>query len=236
MGVINVNKNVILKAIGISKVFNIGKKSELKVLKNIDLEIYSGDINLILGASGVGKSTLLHILGGLDRPTSGTVIFEDKNIFEFNDEELANFRNTKIGFVFQFHHLLNEFTALENICLPGLINRKNKKEVFEKARYLLNEIGLSDRADHKPNELSGGEQQRVAVARALINSPKIVFADEPTGNLDMENSKLLHQLIVKLNRDFNQTFLIVTHNQDLTQYANNIFKIKDGIIIKESLN
>ena len=234
MGVINVNKNVILKAIGISKVFNIGKKSELKVLKNIDLEIYSGDINLILGASGVGKSTLLHILGGLDRPTSGTVIFEDKNIFEFNDEELANFRNTKIGFVFQFHHLLNEFTALENICLPGLINRKNKKEVFEKARYLLNEIGLSDRADHKPNELSGGEQQRVAVARALINSPKIVFADEPTGNLDMENSKLLHQLIVKLNRDFNQTFLIVTHNQDLTQYANNIFKIKDGIIIKES--
>jgi len=234
MGVIIVNKNVILKAIGISKVFNIGKKSELKVLKNIDLEIYSGDINLILGASGVGKSTLLHILGGLDRPTSGTVIFEDKNIFEFNDEELANFRNTKIGFVFQFHHLLNEFTALENICLPGLINRKNKNEVFEKARYLLNEIGLSDRADHKPNELSGGEQQRVAVARALINSPKIVFADEPTGNLDMENSKLLHQLIVKLNRDFNQTFLIVTHNQDLTQYANNIFKIKDGIIIKES--
>ena len=228
------NKNVILKAIGISKVFNVGKKSELKVLKNIDLEIYSGDINLILGASGVGKSTLLHILGGLDRPTSGTVIFEDKNIFEFNDEELANFRNTKIGFVFQFHHLLNEFTALENICLPGLINRKNKKEVFEKARYLLNEIGLSDRADHKPNELSGGEQQRLAVARALINSPKIVFADEPTGNLDMENSKLLHQLIVKLNRDFNQTFLIVTHNQDLTQYANNIFKIKDGIIIKES--
>ncbi len=228
------NKNVILKAIGISKIFNIGKKSELKVLKNIDLEIYSGDINLILGASGVGKSTLLHILGGLDRPTSGTVIFEDKNIFEFNDEELANFRNTKIGFVFQFHHLLNEFTALENICLPGLINRKNKNEVFEKARYLLNEIGLSDRADHKPNELSGGEQQRVAVARALINSPKIVFADEPTGNLDMENSKLLHQLIVKLNRDFNQTFLIVTHNQDLTQYANNIFKIKDGIIIKES--
>jgi len=234
MGVIIVNKNVILKAIGISKIFNIGKKSELKVLKNIDLEIYSGDINLILGASGVGKSTLLHILGGLDRPTSGTVIFEDKNIFEFNDEELANFRNTKIGFVFQFHHLLNEFTALENICLPGLINRKNKKEVFEKARYLLNEIGLSDRADHKPNELSGGEQQRLAVARALINSPKIVFADEPTGNLDMENSKLLHQLIVKLNRDFNQTFLIVTHNQDLTQYANNIFKIKDGIIIKES--
>ncbi|HEY9187109.1 MAG TPA: ABC transporter ATP-binding protein [Ignavibacteria bacterium] len=228
------NKNVILKAIGISKIFNIGKKSELKVLKNIDLDIYSGDINLILGASGVGKSTLLHILGGLDRPTSGTVIFEDKNIFEFNDEELANFRNTKIGFVFQFHHLLNEFTALENICLPGLINRKNKNEVFEKARYLLNEIGLSDRADHKPNELSGGEQQRVAVARALINSPKIVFADEPTGNLDMENSKLLHQLIVKLNRDFNQTFLIVTHNQDLTQYANNIFKIKDGIIIKES--
>lgn len=234
MGVIIVNKNVILKAIGISKVFNVGKKSELKVLKNIDLEIYSGDINLILGASGVGKSTLLHILGGLDRPTSGTVFFEDKNIFELNDEELANFRNTMIGFVFQFHHLLNEFTALENICLPGLINRKNKKEVLEKAKYLLNEIGLSDRADHKPNELSGGEQQRVAVARALINSPKIVFADEPTGNLDMENSKLLHQLIIKLNRDLNQTFLIVTHNQDLTQYANNIFRIKDGKILKES--
>ncbi len=223
--------SIVLKAENISKNFNVGKHSELHVLKNINLEIRTADINLIIGASGVGKSTLLHILGGLDRPSSGAVFYEKKNLFEMGEDALAEFRNTEVGFVFQFHHLLNEFTALENVCLPGLIKKRNKNEVRDKAKFLLNEVGLSDRIGHKPNELSGGEQQRVAVARALINSPKIVFADEPTGNLDAENSRLLHELIIKLNNDLNQTFVIVTHNQDLADRATNIFKIVDGKIV-----
>lgn len=223
--------SVVLRAENISKNFNVGKHSELHVLKNINLEIKTKDINLIIGASGVGKSTLLHILGGLDRPSAGAVYFEGKNLFEMDDETLAGFRNTEVGFVFQFHHLLNEFTALENVCLPGLIKKRNKSEVIEKAKSLLNEVGLDERMGHKPNELSGGEQQRVAVARALINSPKIVFADEPTGNLDAENSLLLHELIIKLNKDLDQTFVIVTHNQDLADRATNIFKIVDGKIM-----
>ena len=232
MGVILVKENsIVLKAENISRNFNVGKHSELHVLKNINLEIRTADINLIIGASGVGKSTLLHILGGLDRPSSGAVFYEGKNLFEMDEETLAQFRNSEVGFVFQFHHLLNEFTALENVCLPGLIKRRSKKEVLEKARFLLEEVGLSERIDHKPNELSGGEQQRVAVARALINSPKIVFADEPTGNLDSENSNMLHELIAKLNQDLNQTFVIVTHNQDLADKATNIFKIVDGKIV-----
>jgi lipoprotein-releasing system ATP-binding protein len=232
MGVILVKENsIVLRAENISKNFNVGKHSELHVLKNINLEIRVGDINLIIGASGVGKSTLLHILGGLDKPSSGAVFFEDKNLFEMDEETLAEFRNSEVGFVFQFHHLLNEFTAIENVCLPAFIKKRNKQEVRERARFLLEQVGLSERMDHKPNELSGGEQQRVAVARALINSPKIVFADEPTGNLDAENSRLLHELITKLNHDLNQTFVIVTHNQDLENKATNIFKIFDGKII-----
>jgi len=232
MGVILVKENsIVLRAENITKNFNVGKHSELHVLKNINLNICSADINLIVGASGVGKSTLLHILGGLDKPSSGAVYYEGKNLFDMNEESLAQFRNCEVGFVFQFHHLLNEFTALENVCLPGYINKRNKKEVQERAKFLLEEVGLSERISHKPNELSGGEQQRVAMARALINSPKIVFADEPTGNLDSENSKMLHDLIAKLNTDLHQTFVIVTHNQDLADRATNIFKIVDGKII-----
>jgi lipoprotein-releasing system ATP-binding protein len=223
--------SVILKAENISKYFNIGKHSEIRVLKNINLEIRTTDINLIIGASGVGKSTLLHILSGLDTPTSGAVYYKGKNIFDMNEERLAAFRNREVGFVFQFHHLLNEFTALENVCLPGFINKGNKNEVLSRAKYLLESVGLSKRMSHKPNELSGGEQQRVAIARALINSPKIIFADEPTGNLDSENSKVLHDLIIKLNQELNQTFVIVTHNQDLANNATNIFKIIDGQIV-----
>jgi lipoprotein-releasing system ATP-binding protein len=223
-------KSVILKAENISKYFNMGKHSEVHVLKNINLEIRTSDINLIIGASGVGKSTLLHILSGLDTPTSGSVYYKGKNIFNMNEEQLAAFRNREVGFVFQFHHLLHEFTALENVCLPGFINKSNKKEIVGKAEHLLESVGLSERMEHKPNELSGGEQQRVAIARALINSPKIIFADEPTGNLDSENSQALHNLIIKLNKELNQTFVIVTHNQDLASQATNIFKIVDGQI------
>jgi lipoprotein-releasing system ATP-binding protein len=223
--------SVILKAENISKYFNKGKLSEIHVLKNINLEIHTSDINLIIGASGVGKSTLLHILSGLDTATSGSVYYKEKNIFNMSEEQLASFRNKEVGFVFQFHHLLNEFTALENVCLPGFINKANKKEVSDRAKHLLESVGLSERMNHKPNELSGGEQQRVAIARALINSPKIIFADEPTGNLDSENSKVLHNLIIKLNQELNQTFVIVTHNQDLANKATNIFKIIDGQIV-----
>lgn len=223
--------SVILKTENISKYFNKGKHSEIHVLKSINLEIRTADINLIIGASGVGKSTLLHILSGLDTPTSGAVYYKGKNIFDMNEELLASFRNREIGFVFQFHHLLNEFTALENVCLPGFINKTGKNEVISKAEYLLESVGLSERMSHKPNELSGGEQQRAAIARALINSPKIIFADEPTGNLDSENSKVLHDLIIKLNQELNQTFVIVTHNQDLANRATNIFKIIDGQIV-----
>lgn len=223
--------SIILKAENISKYFNKGKLSEIHVLKNINLEIHTSDINLIIGASGVGKSTLLHILSGLDTATSGSVYYKEKNIFNMSEEQLASFRNKEVGFVFQFHHLLNEFTALENVCLPGFINKTNKKEVSDRAKHLLESVGLSERMNHKPNELSGGEQQRVAIARALINSPKIIFADEPTGNLDSENSKVLHNLIIKLNQELNQTFVIVTHNQDLANKATNIFKIIDGQIV-----
>ena len=225
------DNSVILQAQNISKYFNLGKHSEIHVLKNINLEICTTDINLIIGASGVGKSTLLHILSGLDTPTSGSVYYKGNNIFDMNEEQLASFRNREVGFVFQFHHLLNEFTALENVCLPGFINKTSKSEVLNRAEHLLESVGLSERMSHKPNELSGGEQQRVAIARALINSPKIIFADEPTGNLDSENSKILHELIIKLNQELNQTFVIVTHNQDLANRATNIFKIIDGQIV-----
>ncbi|HEX9935094.1 MAG TPA: ABC transporter ATP-binding protein [bacterium] len=208
----------------------MGKNLHLDVLKGIDMDIRSGEILAIMGPSGVGKSTLLHILGGLDRPTQGSVIFDDKDIFRSNDEMLARFRNQYIGFVFQFHHLLPEFTALENVAMPSLIRRRNPKDVFTKAKKLLAEVDLKQRLQHKPRELSGGEQQRVAFARALINDPVLILADEPSGNLDMTNSLALHRLIWNLVRRKGKTFAVVTHNEELAARADRVVRLYDGKI------
>jgi len=222
--------SVILKAQDIHKSFPIGKGNSLEVLRGIDLTIQRGEIVAVVGASGAGKSTLLHILGGLDRPTRGTVIVNGFDIFALSDERLARFRNREVGFVFQFHHLLPEFTALENVAIPAMILGKQFQEVSGRAFELLREVGLESRIHHKPSELSGGEQQRVAVARALMNAPQIVLADEPSGNLDTANSEALHSLIVELNRKKGQTFVIVTHNPGLSSLAHRIIKIVDGRI------
>jgi lipoprotein-releasing system ATP-binding protein len=205
---------------------------DLKVLKGIDIEIKKGEIVSIVGASGAGKSTLLHILGTLDNPDSGQLHIKNQNITKLNNSQLARFRNLNIGFVFQFHNLLPEFSAMENICLPGFIGKKNVKEVESKAMELMDLLGITDRKDNKPSELSGGEQQRTSVARALINDPEIVFADEPSGNLDSKNADELHTLFFKLRKELNQTFVIVTHNEHLAQMADRIQEIKDGWIVK----
>lgn len=203
----------------------------LPVLKGVDIEINKGEIISIAGSSGAGKSTLLHILGTLDTADEGEIFLENERIDKLKGKKLAAFRNTHIGFVFQFHHLLPEFTALENVCIPGWIAGRKRKEVTEKAGSLLHILGLKDRGEHKPNELSGGEQQRVAVARALINNPSIVMADEPTGNLDSANARELHNLFIDLRDRFQQTFLIVTHNEELAQMSDRILHMKDGKII-----
>jgi len=208
------------------------KKSygELHVLKGIDLEISPGEIISIIGKSGAGKSTLLHILGTLDNPDSGSLIINGKDITNQNEKALAGFRNKNIGFVFQFHHLLQEFTALENVCIPGFIAGHSPSDVEARAKVLLDYLGLSDRQNHKPGQLSGGEAQRVAVARSLINNPTVVFADEPTGNLDKANSESLHQLIMDLRKDFNITFVIVTHNEELAKLSDRIITLEDGMV------
>jgi lipoprotein-releasing system ATP-binding protein len=204
---------------------------QLWVLKGVDLAIKQGEIVSIVGPSGSGKSTLLHILGTLDSPSNGDVYVNERRVDFKNDQQVALFRNRHIGFVFQFHHLLPEFTALENVCIPGWMAKRNKKEVAERAVSLLQSLGLGDRVENKPNALSGGEQQRVAVARALINKPDIVFADEPTGNLDSANARELHQLFFDLRKQFNQTFLIVTHNEELAQMSDRVLHMKDGKIV-----
>jgi len=204
---------------------------QLWVLKGVDVAIRQGEIASIVGPSGSGKSTLLHILGTLDHPNKGEVFIDQQKVNFLHDKDVASFRNQHIGFVFQFHHLLPEFTALENVSIPGWMAGRKKKEVNEKAIAILKTLGLGDRLDNKPGALSGGEQQRVAVARALINSPKIIFADEPTGNLDSANAKELHQLFFDLRKQFNQTFLIVTHNEELAQMSDRILHMKDGKII-----
>ena len=201
---------------------------ELRVLKGVDLEIRDGEVVSIVGSSGAGKSTLLHILGTLDTPDEGEIFFDGQPLHGMKGRSLARFRNDHIGFVFQFHHLLPEFTALENVCIPGWIAGKAKKEVEARARELLRLLGLGERMENKPGALSGGEQQRVAVARALVNSPRIVFADEPTGNLDSANARELHQLFMKLRKEFGQAFLIVTHNEELAGMSDRVLHMKDG--------
>ncbi len=203
----------------------------LPVLRGVDIQIAKGEIVSIVGSSGAGKSTLLHILGTLDMADKGEIFLNDQRIEKLKGKKLAGFRNTHIGFVFQFHHLLPEFTALENVCIPGWIAGKKKKEVMERAGTLLNILGLKDREQHKPNALSGGEQQRVAVARSLINNPSIIMADEPTGNLDSANAKELHNLFIDLRNKFQQTFLIVTHNEELAQMSDRILHMKDGKMV-----
>jgi lipoprotein-releasing system ATP-binding protein len=211
---------------------NIHKKyGNLEVLKGVDLHIMPSEVISIVGSSGAGKTTLLTILGTLDRATSGEILFNNENITSLNEKKLAAFRNQHIGFVFQFHHLLPEFTAIENICIPAFINKTSKKEAELKALELLDLLGLKDRAHHKPSELSGGEQQRVAVARALINNPKVIFADEPSGNLDSENAQNLHHLFFKLRDELKQTIVVVTHNETLANMADRKLVMKDGVII-----
>ncbi len=205
---------------------------DLKVLKGIDISIEKGEIVSIVGASGAGKSTLLHILGTLDRADSGKLTIKGKNVNNLSSSQMARFRNKNIGFVFQFHNLLPEFSALENICIPGYIGKRKPAEVEAKAVELLEILGMADRRNNKPSELSGGEQQRASVARALINDPEIVFADEPSGNLDSRNAHELHELFLKLRKELNQTFVIVTHNEHLAQLADRILEIKDGIFVK----
>ncbi len=205
--------------------------NSLNVLKGIDLEIKKAEVVSIVGASGAGKTTLLHILGTLDRADSGSVEINGTVINSLKDKELSRFRNREIGFVFQFHYLLPEFTALENVCIPGYIAKTNGTEVKRRANELLTMLGLQDRLEHKPSELSGGEQQRVAVARALINNPSVVFADEPSGNLDSANAKDLHNLFFTLREKFSQTFIIVTHNEELAQMADRKLTMRDGKIV-----
>jgi lipoprotein-releasing system ATP-binding protein len=218
-------KKPMLKAINIHKSYG-----KLHVLKGVDLDIKKGEIVSIVGKSGAGKSTLLHILGTLDNPDGGELIINDMNVSTLGQKPLANFRNKNIGFIFQFHHLLPEFTALENVCIPAFIGKSSEQAAITRAKELLDYLGLNDRLTHKPTQLSGGEQQRVAVARALMNNPAIVFADEPSGNLDSESSKDLHQLLFKLRDDFQQTFIIVTHNDELAKMSDRTLTMKDGLL------
>ncbi len=207
---------------------------DLEVLKGVDVHIEQGEIVAIVGPSGAGKTTLLQILGTLDKPTNindSVLTLYQQNVLQLNDRTLSKFRNKNIGFIFQFHQLLPEFTALENVCIPAFIANKPKKQVIEEATEILDFLGLSDRISHKPNELSGGEQQRVAVARALINKPNVIFADEPSGNLDSASAKNLHELFFKLRDEFDQTFVIVTHNTELADMADRKLVIRDGVIV-----
>jgi lipoprotein-releasing system ATP-binding protein len=214
------------------KAENIKKSyGELEVLKGVDLQIKKGEVISIVGASGAGKSTLLQIIGTLDLPDTGCVSIKDTNTSVLNDKDLSLFRNKHIGFVFQFHHLLPEFTALENVCIPAFIHKTSKAEAEKKAMELLTKLGVADRASHKPSELSGGEQQRVAVCRALINNPAVILADEPSGNLDSASAKELHQLFFTLRDELNQTFVIVTHNEELANMADRKLTMKDGKIV-----
>lgn len=215
-----------IKCQGIEKSYG-----ELKVLKGVNFSAKAGEIVSIMGDSGAGKTTFLQILGTLDHADAGSIQFEDKDITSFSKKEMARFRNQNIGFVFQFHHLLPEFTAAENVAIPAFIRKENKNTALAKAEELLDFMGLKDRAQHKPNAMSGGEQQRVAVARALINNPKVVLADEPTGNLDSKNARDMHALFEKVRQQFNTTFVIITHNRELAATADRMLVMKDGVVV-----
>jgi len=217
--------DVLVKASGIHKSYGA-----LPVLKGIDMEVKRGEVVSIVGASGAGKSTLLHIIGTLDTPDKGSILINQQQVFSQSSHSLASFRNQSIGFVFQFHNLLPEFSALENVMIPGLIGKKNPEELKKKAKTVMNLLGIDHRAEHKPSELSGGEQQRTAVARALINDPALILADEPSGNLDSKNAQDLHQLFFDLRKQLNQTFIIVTHNKEFATMADRVLEIKDGLI------
>ena len=212
-------------------VINLHKSfGELEVLKGVNLHVEKGEIVAIIGKSGAGKTTLLQLIGTLDRPTDGQVLIDGTDVFAMKDRELAAFRNKHIGFIFQFHQLLPEFTALENVCIPAMIAREKEAAYLPRAEKLLRELGLAERLNHKPNELSGGEKQRVAAARALMMSPEIILADEPTGSLDTQNKKELSELLLQLRKQYGQTILLVTHDKDLAKMADRIIEIKDGII------
>jgi len=221
----------LIQTVDLTKSFPLGGQ-DLQILKGIRLDIARGEMVAIVGASGAGKSTLLHILGTLDRPTSGTLLFEGQDLFRLPEPQLAEFRNRRIGFVFQFHHLLPEFTALENVWLPARIHKRPPAETRAEASALLEAVGLGHRLHHKPGELSGGEQQRVAVARALVKRPDLVLADEPTGNLDTHTGEALFDLLHQLNRDRGTTFVIVTHNEKLSAQADRVVHMQDGMIVK----
>jgi len=218
-----------IEARGITKTYG-----RLHVLHGVDVSIQAGEIVSVVGRSGAGKSTLLHILGTLDRPDSGSLHLAGEDVFQWTDRKLCEFRNLRLGFVFQFHHLLPEFTALENVCIPALISGKSMKQAQEKGTRLLERMGLGERIQHKPGQLSGGEQQRVSVARALINDPAVIFADEPSGNLDTQSAEDLHTLFFDLRKEFNQTFVIVTHNRELAEMADRMLVMQDGKMSNQS--
>ena len=219
-----------IKLSEIKKSYSTIKNSKLEILKGINFEILQNEIITIYGPSGAGKSTLLHLVGLIDEPTSGKIYFDETDTSKLSDKEKANFRKNKIGFIFQFHHLLLEFSAVENIMLPAMINGLSKKKSFEKAKIFLDKLGLSDRQNHKPNELSGGEQQRIAIARALVNSPEIILADEPTGNLDSDNSKIVQELLFSLQKELKFSLVIVTHNMEIINSANKLVMMRDGVL------
>jgi len=224
---------IILEASGVTKSFFKGKDSKLDILKGVSLEVETNKITVIIGASGAGKSTLLHILSGLDYPDSGTVTIKNTAIFRLSDDKLSQFRNQNIGFVFQFHHLLPEFDSVENVSIPLMINGLSLTKSSVRAKELLDLVGLKERFNHKPAELSGGEQQRIAIARALANNPSIIFADEPTGNLDSQNGEIIHNLFVDLKSKLGLTFLIVSHNQEIIKHGYTVFELKYGVIDKK---
>ncbi len=227
---INPINTPMVRLAGISRKFKTNT-SFLQVLRDVDFDIYRGETVAVVGSSGIGKSTLLHIIGTLDRPDEGKIVFEDSDLFSLDDENLAAFRNRKIGFVFQFHHLLQGFSALENVMLPCLLDNQGKKKARMQAQAVLDRVGLGSRLSHRAEDLSGGEQQRVALARALVMKPDMLLADEPTGNLDRNNSRQVHQLLMELNHEFNMTLIVVTHNNELADLMNRKVTLKEGRVL-----